>query len=179
MSQVYFISDTHFGHKNILKFSRGFRYGETIEQHDQWLIAQINSVVKKRDILYILGDLAFGNENLKNLDKVNAQKSLVLGNHDKGDMSLYMPYFQCIYGMKKYKGFWLSHAPLHPQSRRGLFNICGHVHQNSVPDPHYINVSVEVLNGVPLSFEQILAIREARLLTMIPEEVLESEDEST
>jgi calcineurin-like phosphoesterase family protein len=153
------------------------RYGETIEQHDKWLIDQINSVVKKRDILYILGDLAFGNENLVNLKKILGQKHLVLGNHDKGDMSLYMPYFQCIYGMKKYKGFWLSHAPLHHQSRRGLFNIHGHVHQNSVPDPRYINVCVEVLNGVPLSFEQILEIREERLASMIiPENELIEDD---
>ena len=176
MSRVFFISDLHLGHKNILKFSGGFRYGETIEQHDQWIIDQINSAVKKRDILYILGDLAFGNENLTKLSKINGQKNLILGNHDKGNMTLYTPYFQCIYGMKKYKGFWLSHAPLHTQSRRGLFNIHGHVHQNSVPELDYINVSVEVLNGVPLSYEQILAIREERLTLMGETQIAEESE---
>lgn len=167
---TYFISDLHLGHRNIMKFAQGFRYGETVEQHDAWLIDQINSVVRKRDILYILGDVAFGNENLEKLKKINGNKHLILGNHDKGNMELYKPYFQCIYGMKKFRGFWLTHAPMHPQGTRNIFNIHGHVHQNTVPDPRYINVCVEVLNGVPLSYEQLLEIREERLQLMASEE---------
>lgn len=175
--KTWFISDLHLGHKNIIKYADGMRQGETIEQHNNWIVDSINSVVQRKDQLYILGDIAFGNENLEYLKKINGQKFLVLGNHDKGNIEVYQPYFQNIYGMKKFRSFWLTHAPLHPQSCRGFFNIHGHVHQNSVPDLKYINVSVEVLNGIPLSFEQILAIREERLKLLPPQEILESEDD--
>lgn len=68
----------------------------------------------------------------------------------------------------KYKGFWLSHAPIHSDHLSGSHNIHGHLHSNSVyeivdingfatpiKDQRYINVSVEQLDGKPISFEDI------------------------
>ncbi len=167
--RAFFIADLHLGHKNILKFTQGLRAGNTIEEHNEWIVSQINSVVKKKDQLYILGDVAFGAENLEYLKRINGQKFLILGNHDRGEIDIYKPYFQNIYGMKKFRGFWLTHAPMHPMGTRKLFNIHGHSHQHLVKDPdgnidpQYINVCVEILNGVPLSFEQLVEIREKRI----------------
>ena len=52
---IFFTSDTHLGHKNVLKHSN--RPFPTIEEHDQTLISNWNSVVEKEDIVYFYGNL--------------------------------------------------------------------------------------------------------------------------
>lgn len=173
MSKVYFTSDLHFGHKNILKFaSKHGRQGTTVEEHDEWLIEEINKVVKKRDILWILGDVAMGTvnkngpENLEKVARLHGTKKVILGNHDDLPVEYYSKYFQVVRGMFRYKQHWLSHAPIHPCELRGKKNIHGHVHANSVMrkvrpvlrikevlDDNYINVCVEAnlkRNGTPV-----------------------------
>ena len=55
----YFISDTHFGHKNILKLdNRNFK---TIEEHDNTLIKNWNNAVGIDDDVFILGDISWYN----------------------------------------------------------------------------------------------------------------------
>lgn len=163
MSRKWIISDLHFGHKNILKFSGPLRGGTTSEEHDEWLIAQINSTVKKGDLLYICGDVAFDEESLAKLKKVKGQKILVRGNHDILTPNKYLEYFSQIHGLISFKGtFWISHAPIHPQELRDRYNIHGHVHQNSIldeqgqVDPRYINVCVEMSYGIPQSLDDLL-----------------------
>lgn len=152
----FFISDLHLGHKNIMKYSKGFRPDfETIEEHNEWLVSQWNSVVTTNDIVYVLGDVVFGKENFHYLNRMKGQKFLIRGNHDKYSMELYLTYFQNVYGLLNKFGFWLSHAPVHTCSLRNKINLHGHVHQNSLDDPRYFNVSVEVLNGIPISLEEI------------------------
>lgn len=169
MSNVFFISDLHFGHNKILKFSGEYRLGATIEEHDEWLINSINSVVSKRDKLFILGDVAFGQEHIKKLGRLAGVKELILGNHDKYRTQDYLRWCTKIHGFRTYNGFWLSHAPIHPAELRGCFNIHGHVHMNSLPDRHYLNVSVEACAGHPVPLE---LLKEMRL------EVLEHEYET-
>lgn len=152
--QIFFISDLHIGHKNILNFSP-CRYGENINEHDRWIIAQWNSVVRPKDIVYCLGDVVFDINKIEMLNELNGQKMLVRGNHDKFPIEVYLKYFNNIYGMLGYKGFWLSHCPIHPDELRGKRNIHGHVHNSSIPDDRYINVCVEALNGVPISLDQL------------------------
>lgn len=125
MSKKFFISDLHFGHKNILKYSGALRGGSTSEEHDQWLLDQINSVVKKGDLLYILGDVAFNNTHLEKMKKIRAgNRVLVRGNHDVLTPNKYLEYFSQIHGLLSFRGvFWLSHAPIHPQELRGRLNI--------------------------------------------------------
>lgn len=156
MSKKWIISDLHLGHKNILKYSGPLRGGTTSEEHDVWLIDQINSVVKKGDLLYILGDVAFDYNSLKLVDKIKGMKKLVRGNHDILTANKYLEYFDDIQGLISYKGtFWLSHAPIHPLELRGRLNIYGHVHQHSIPDERYINACVEMTYGVPQSLDDL------------------------
>lgn len=163
--RTFFISDLHLGHKNIIKFADGHRQGTTIEEHNEWLVTQWNSVVGKADRVYVLGDVVFGAENLKYLDRMKGQKFLVRGNHDKNDIQILLKYFNNIYGLLRYKGYWLSHAPIHPSSLRDCFNVHGHVHQHSLDDYRYINVSVEAVQGVPISLEALdLLAADRRLL---------------
>lgn len=156
------ISDLHLGHKNILKYSGPLRGGTTSEEHDQWIIHQWNSVVKKDDLVYILGDAAFNLDAYKNLKKMKGQKILVRGNHDINNARHLLDYFMDIQGLISYRGtFWLSHAPVHPQELRGRVNIHGHCHQNSILDtegnldPRYINACVEMSYGVPQSLDAL------------------------
>lgn len=161
MPTVFFISDLHLGHKRILDFSPS-RGGTTVQEHDLWIKEQWNSVVKPSDLVWVLGDVAFGTEPLKILKEMNGYKNLVRGNHDKLDTTTYLKYFNNVYGLVKKYNYWLSHAPVHEGSLRDKVNIHGHVHSNSVKksledvlDPRYFNVSVEALDGVPISLGEI------------------------
>ena len=108
----YFIGCLHLGHNNIAKW-RGFKDSE---EHDEYLIKQWNSVIKKRDMVWILGDV--GMETSKyyfKLDLLNGDKKVVLGNHDKWqDVPELLKYVKGVSGMVDYKGYALTHAPIHP-----------------------------------------------------------------
>ncbi len=158
MSNVYFISDLHLGHKNICKFAGPMRGDvKTVEEHDEWIIDRWNSVVTKRDLIWVLGDVAFSKGDLDKVKLLNGCKHLILGNHDEFSLNLYSQYFNKIHGFLKYKGMWLSHCPINPIQLRRKVNIHGHVHHNSLINPCYINVSVEALNGFPKPLDEILA----------------------
>lgn len=176
MSHKWVISDLHLGHNNILKYSGALRGGTTSEEHDEWIIQQWNTVVKKNDLVYVLGDVAFNLDHYKKLWRMRGQKILVRGNHDMNNAKHLLQFFADICGLLSYRRvFWLSHAPVHPQELRGRYNIHGHVHQNSIlgddgqPDPRYINACVEMTYGVPQSLDglyekhskEVLSAREA------------------
>lgn len=155
-AKIYFIADLHLGHRNILSFSSGFRGGMTIDEHDEWIVQQWNSVVRSRDVVYVLGDVAFSREGLEKCAKLFGNKHLIMGNHDKYHIDEYGRFFRIRPGVFKHKGFWVSHAPIHPAELRGIKNIHGHVHSKTIDDSRYINVSVEAVNGVPLCLDEIL-----------------------
>jgi calcineurin-like phosphoesterase family protein len=154
MSTVRFISDLHLGHEKILQFSPS-RGGDCVVSHSEWLVDQWNSVVGKNDTTWVLGDVCFNKNHLKYLKMMKGQKIMVWGNHDKFPLTKYQEYFHLVYGFRKKYGFWISHAPIHEQELRGRRNIHGHVHSQSIPDPRYINVCVEALNGIPITLEEI------------------------
>ena len=88
---VWFTSDLHFCHRNILKYTdRVNRMGldadsPNLDQMNQWIIDKWNSRVQKNDIVYMLGDFSFINTNItrKFLEKLKGNKHLIWGNHDK------------------------------------------------------------------------------------------------
>jgi calcineurin-like phosphoesterase family protein len=166
MSNVYFISDLHLGHDKIHEFAGEFRGGvKNVDEHSEWIIQQWNSVVKKQDLVFVTGDVCFNKKYLHQLKMLKGSKHLIFGNHDKESLGEYLKYFNKVHGFMKYKGeAWLSHSPIHPQSLRGLFNVHGHVHQNSLDDLRYINISVEALNGRPVSWEMLKTIMDERRL---------------
>lgn len=92
-AKIWFTSDTHFGHKNILKYSTNRQNDmglslddpDMMKKHDAMLIQRWNMTVKKHDTVYILGDFSFASpeETRKILEKLNGKKHLIIGNHDK------------------------------------------------------------------------------------------------
>ncbi|MCP4437526.1 MAG: hypothetical protein GY810_01020 [Aureispira sp.] len=156
MSLVYFISDLHLGHKNVLKFEPGSRVGTNVDEHDRWLVDQWNSVVKPRDTVWVLGDVCMDEEKVHYLDEMRGQKHLIIGNHDNLDLSVYQKYFYKIHAMMKYKGFWVTHCPMHPSELWGRKNIHGHIHSAVIEDENYINVCVERSYGKPQLFTDLI-----------------------
>ena len=112
--EIYFSSDLHLGHRSVIGFQN--RPFENVEEMDNGIIHNFNSVVHRDDILYILGDLSYripesqANELIK---RINGRKILIRGNHDGHyDKSL----FEEIYDYKEFKHekikYVLMHYPL-------------------------------------------------------------------
>lgn len=90
MSNIYFTSDTHYGHANIAgkntsKWKDGYRHYKSVEEMNMDLINSINATVKKDDVLYHVGDWSFG--GIGNIWKFRRaiicdNIHLILGNHD-------------------------------------------------------------------------------------------------
>lgn len=81
-NNIFFTSDTHFGHENILKYcSRPFA---NIKEHDEELIRRWNSKVPEEGIVFHLGDVAFDtNKRISEiLHQLNGKIYLIIGNHD-------------------------------------------------------------------------------------------------
>lgn len=129
---VYFCSDLHFGHKRIHEFRP---FTKSSADNDALIMHDWNAVITKRDIVYVLGDAAFTTEACDLFSALPGEKYLVRGNHDTLNTSYYLKYFKEVYGIIKYKEFWLSHAPIHPDELRGRINLHGHVHYSSIRKP--------------------------------------------
>lgn len=160
--KTFLIADTHFGHANILTFKRNnglpLRDFPNIDEHDELLMDNWNSVVSANDKVYHLGDVGFKSFSKLGyiLERLNGTKVLIKGNHDGFKLSQYQQYFKDIRGTHQLDKFILSHIPIHPESlSRWRGNIHGHVHDNTLSDTKYINVSVENINFTPIDFEEI------------------------
>lgn len=157
MGNVRFISDTHFGHKN-MAIKRGFSSAEEMNEH---IIKKWNSVVNKKDVTYLLGDVSMESKNFYYLlDSLNGVKNVILGNHcRRQDIPEMLKYVNSVAGMIDYKSnYILTHCPVHPSQLefRYSYNIHGHVHENSLDDPRYINVSCEVVDYTPKLITELI-----------------------
>lgn len=85
--KIFFTADTHFGHENIMSFCK--RPFKSIEEHDKALVDNWNSVVGSKDIVFHLGDFAFGDRKFvsKIVSQLNGKIWLILGNHDYKNIS--------------------------------------------------------------------------------------------
>jgi calcineurin-like phosphoesterase family protein len=153
---VRFIADLHFGHQNMAK-RRGF---DTVEAHDEHIIQEWNKVVDKRDVTYILGDVTMEKkEHYHLLDRLNGIKHVVLGNHDRRQHTRdLLNHVESVAGMIQYKGFFLTHCPVHPMEltyRDVKGNIHGHIHDSEVGEPKYWCVSCERVDYKPITIEKL------------------------
>lgn len=161
MAEIYFTSDTHFGHSRVREFEPSRAHFATVEGMNEALIDNWNATVRQRDTVWHLGDFAFGRVNVAIAGRLNGIKRLVLGNHDLFPITDYQPYFGKIYGACDFKGFLLTHIPAHPDSVRPRFrgNLHGHLHSSAYDIP-YFNVSVERHGLAPVAFEEIVTLFE-------------------
>jgi calcineurin-like phosphoesterase family protein len=170
MTKTWFISDTHFGHVNITKFEdsdgQRIRPFNSIEEHDETIIANCNALIKPEDRLYVMGDVAMGRRHISTMGRVNGRKKLIKGNHDIFRLKDYTPYFEDILACRFYPelNFIFSHIPVHVSQLEHRFkrNFHGHLHSNIVmldgkPDDRYINLCLEHTDFKPVCMDEIIS----------------------
>jgi len=157
MGEIFFISDTHFNHKNIINLSRIRREKfNNIEEHDEALIENWNKVIRKRDTVWHLGDVLFGKKTFEILTRLNGIKKLIKGNHDTYNAKKYLEYFNDVCGVVQFKkDFLLSHVPVIHSGERWKVNIHGHLHEMCLNSELHFCVNVEEIDFKPISFEEI------------------------
>ena len=165
---IWVISDTHFGHRNIIEYcDRPFKDVTHMNYaiRDNW-----NSVVKPEDIVYHLGDVYMGWNDKQDIGQflasLNGRKRLVLGNHDEGKDVVLHKAFQKIMVWRMFPefGLLLTHVPVHESALikgdkkdnpKKLLNVHGHIHEKPSPTVDHRNVSVEQINYTPINIEEL------------------------
>ena len=143
----FYISDLHFGHKNILTYDN--RPYFSVSEMDENLINNWNNVVDKDDFVYILGDVSWYGKLKEDeiLNRLNGDKILIRGNHDDNTTSSY--YFQVADYMEVKDGdkkVVLSHYPILSFNgmHHGAIHLYGHVHRLpewNMANHHYAELS--------------------------------------
>jgi len=158
MSEKWFISDTHFGHRGILTYEAKYRPFATIEEHDEELIKRWNELVRPDDKVFHMGDFCINRGALQVGTRLNGRKILVMGNHDTFKTQEYLDAgFIRLCGALQFENLILSHIPVHTQQLEYRFfaNIHGHLHSKSLPDWRYLNVGCEHTDLRPITLEEV------------------------
>jgi calcineurin-like phosphoesterase family protein len=179
--RVFFTSDTHFYHSNIINFcGRPFK---NVEVMNETLIANWNSVVGPDDIVFHLGDFCLGGsaEWTNILNRLNGKIYLIVGNHDiknlrQGYYSLFEHIAMQMHIEVGKQKIYLNHCPFlcYGGAYRDTWQLFGHVHtskQNTGIDaprlhmlfPTQYDVGVDNNNFTPVSFEQVKRIIEIQV----------------
>lgn len=168
--EIWVISDTHFGHDNIIEYcNRPFKdaYMMSMAIRDNW-----NSLVKPNDKVYHLGDVYMSWRLSQKIEpflcSLHGHKRLILGNHDNGKDQVLQRVFEKIDVWRMFPefGLLLTHVPVDKSAlRRGktgneknpemLLNIHGHIHENPSPSEHHRNVCVEQTSYRPINIEEL------------------------
>ena len=137
--KIYLIGDPHFWHRAIIRYcNRPFM---TVEEMNETLIKNWNSVVGNNDIVYILGDFALcGKDRIIEItQKLNGRKRLILGNHDGASLETYRNAgFEYVYNhpiiLEEF--YILSHYP-QTYIQIPFLNIHAHTHEPSNSENHF------------------------------------------
>ena len=186
MPATFLVSDTHFGHAGVCKFTHPddpevkVRPWDNADEMDEEMIRRWNDRVRPNDKVYHLGDVVINRKALKTLARLNGDKVLIRGNHDIFRDDEYREYFRELRAYHVMNGMILSHIPVHEASL-GRFgtNIHGHLHASRVKkargvdaktgavlygkeiDPRYHCVCVELTDFTPILFEDVIKRIEA------------------
>ena len=180
MPAVFLVSDTHFGHAGVCRFTRNdgvtkLRPWDNADEMDEFMVKAWNDRVRPNDKVYHLGDVVINRKSLSIMSRLNGDKVLIRGNHDIFRDDEYRLYFRELRAYHVMNGLILSHIPVHEASL-GRFgcNIHGHLHANRVMkargvdartgeilysdeiDPRYWCACVEQTDFAPILFEDAL-----------------------
>jgi len=175
--KLFFTSDTHFGHTNIIKFcDRPF---ENSIEMNQTLVKNWNEKIPKDAIVFHLGDFALGlnsRDTQHIINSLNGKKYLIIGNHEKCALakeytiSLWEDIFdiaeifvkddEITYGEQH---LVMCHYPMNSWngSHRGSWQLFGHVHGGLSNkgimnhNPAQMDVGVDTNNFYPYSYQDI------------------------
>ena len=179
MPATFLVSDTHFGHAGVCRFTEAdgvtkIRPWTDPAEMDEEMIRRWNDTVRPNDKVYHLGDVVINRKALPTLARLNGDKVLIRGNHDIFRDDEYREYFRELRAYHVLNGMILSHIPVHEASL-GRFgtNIHGHLHTSRVKrargvdartgavlysdenDVRYHCVCVEQTNFAPILLEDV------------------------
>lgn len=161
--RIFLISDLHLDHDNIIRYcNRPFksRWDMNIRILRNW-----NNILKNCDLVYYLGDLAFGRESHPAkywLNKLKGKIIFIKGSHDRPN-GIKMHKSRTL-NYKGYK-FFLVHDPKDAPKNWDGWIIHGHHHNNHLDNFPFINgerrtinISAELLNYKPISIDELFAL---------------------
>ena len=169
---IWFTSDTHFGHRNVLKFAdekgNAIRPGfDSVEHMDETLIENWNACVKPEDRVYHLGDVIMGDRSRFEpiMRRLNGQKRLIVGNHDDIVSICATGLFMKVVMWKSFRedGFVCTHVPIIMDTpnelglTKAFLNVHGHIHEKPDPSERHMNICVERTNYRPVHMDEIKA----------------------
>lgn len=169
---IWFTSDLHFCHNNILNYEPGSRPFNTIEEMNETLVQKWNEKVSAEDTVYVLGDLSMGRVEvaIEYVKRLNGKIILIRGNHDtpkriEAYKEIGIEVHDIFYLPYKGRYFILCHFPIANEEfirmviedNSEVVNLYGHVHGNA---PFGYNngtyhVGVDTNNLTPVSIEQV------------------------
>jgi calcineurin-like phosphoesterase family protein len=159
--KTYFISDTHFGHRNIIDFCK--RPFSSVGEMNGTLLRNWYETIGDNDRVFFVGDLALGRRGSRTLDwynKLNGDFIFIKGNHDDCSFISHTSHYILVYGGFK---FYFVHNPKDiPKDWKG-WAIHGHTHNNDLRrypfingERRTINASVEVIGYKPVDLDEII-----------------------
>ena len=172
MTKTYFISDTHFGHENVIKFSD--RPFENLAEMEKALTENWNSRVTPDDDIYIVGDFAWRATHdhlIKTIRSLNGRKHLIMGNHDFRYLQFedfreeFVEIEKSLEIKLEGERIVLCHYPIAEwhQQHRGSWHIHGHLHNRKNDTFLFLrnkekalNAGVEINNFMPVTFEELI-----------------------
>lgn len=157
MNRIWLISDAHLEHPSIPKFRDLIT---SVDDNTEQIVHHWRALVGKDDTVICVGDMAWNRRGLAILQELPGNKVLVPGNHDnQTDVTvedLARTYVKFTKGLINYPGgFWIQHAPIHPEELFGKVNIHGHMHRNAIQDARYVNVNVDFTGMKPVLLDDI------------------------
>lgn len=186
---IWFTSDTHFCHENIIKYCE--RPYSDASQMDEALISKYNEVVKDDDTVYHLGDFSIDSYTpeikairepylVKVFNRLKGKKILIIGNHDHSYLELYsklfdtmFPYFEIKNDTNKTK-IILSHYPFESWNGKnyGWIHLHGHSHGQALILKNRYDVGVDTNNFYPISIDDMyLKVKEQnKILNIVKKE---------
>lgn len=155
--QYFFSSDEHLGHDNIRKYCH--RPFQTVQEMDDTLIANHNSVVRSEDVVIHVGDFTLAPKEIakRYIARLTGKHVFIRGSHDRWmeNDHTYLREFKingqivvaCHYAMR----VW-------PKSHYNSIQIYGHSHSRLKPEGKQWDVGVDNNHFFPVSFDQLMEI---------------------
>lgn len=164
---MFFTSDLHLGHANILKFCH--RPYNSVKEMDDDIIEKWNSVVNEKDTVYIIGDFSFKDPVIY-LPRLKGKKRLITGGHDYKWKRRFREFdhvdkMEIIHIQHPKNTMVLSHCCFRvwERSHYNSWHLFGHSHGTLPPIGKSWDVGIDANNyGPPLSEPQIVEIMEKR-----------------
>lgn len=180
MANIFFTSDHHFGHANIIKLCN--RPFENVDEMNEKLIENWNEKINPEDDVYHLGDFGMTKDNdsiAQIIDRLNGKIYLIVGNHEssalrhKSKFQWIKDYYElkikdpeCSNGVRRIILFHYA-MRVWRSDFRGTWHLYGHSH-GSLPDKENklaFDIGVDCHDFYPLSYDEVKAIMNTKKWT--------------